>query len=201
MEFFYLAFTLFILMDAFGNIPLYISLLQHIDPKRQRIIILRELLIAYGVIVLFAIAGDEFLSFLHIQRYTIRLTGGIILFLTALKMIFPSSLKNDSSSENNKKGVEPFLVPLAIPLIAGPVVLAAVMLYATQYPVGIVIGASAVAWAFCTLVLVFSPFIGRKIGPRGVSALERLMGLILILMAVDMFCEGIRNFTISIYSR
>jgi len=199
MEFLYLAFTLFILMDAFGNIPLYISILQHIEPKRQRMIILRELLIAFVVIALFAIAGDEFLRFLHIQRYTIRLAGGMILFLTALKMIFPSTLKGNGSAEKSPKE-EPFLVPLAIPLIAGPVVLAAVMLYATQYSLGMVIGASAVAWACCTLVLILAPFIGRKMGPRGVNALERLMGLILILMAVDMFCEGIRNFTLTINS-
>ena len=196
MEFFYLSFTLFILIDSFGNIPLYISLLQNIDPKRQRFIILRELIIAYAVIILFIIAGDEFLKFLHIKHYTISLAGGMILFLTALKMIFPASLKKNNARKEHVE--EPFLVPLAIPLIAGPVVLAAVMLYATQYPLGILIGASTIAWVFSTLVLIFSPILGKKMGVRGVSALERLMGLILILMAIDMFCEGARNFAISI---
>ena len=198
MNFFYITFALFLLMDAPGNIPLYISILKGINSKRQRYIIMREMIIAFLVIVLFAYTGQELLAFLHIRDYTIQLAGGIILFLMSLKMIFPANLAQQTPNDDKKEPEEPFIVPLAIPLIAGPVVLATIMLYARQYSTLFVIGASAIAWAITAIILVLAPYISEKIGKRGIVATERLMGLILVLMSVDMFCEGIRMFVASL---
>src|SRR3990167_8972887 len=138
-----LTFALFLLMDSLGNIPLFLSFLKGIPQKRQRFIIFRELLIALGIIILFYFLGDLLLQFLKIDQPTLLISGGIILFIIAIQMVFP----NDKHQEKYSFNKEPFIVPLAIPLIAGPAVLAAVMLYAHEHnPPSIIIGAIFIAW-------------------------------------------------------
>src|SRR3990167_7582749 len=117
-----IAFSLFLLMDPIGNIPFYISFLKGVDPKRQRTIIFRELIIALAIIVLFSFVGDAMMGFLHVQDDTIQIAGGIVLFLLCLRMIFP--VPHDPNDDLPHEA-EPFIVPLAVPLIAGPSVLAA----------------------------------------------------------------------------
>ncbi|MEI8328910.1 MAG: MarC family protein [Chlamydiia bacterium] len=194
MNTFSIAFTLFLLMDAIGNVPLFIALLKDFDPKQQRKIIVRELLIALGIIILFAVLGEIFLLFLRIEQYTISITGGIILFLIALKMIFPTAI---SQNEIQATPTEPFIVPLATPFIAGPAVIASVMLYAKSEPFIVTLTAIFIAWIFTTLILMGSSHLLKFLGHKGLIAGERLMGLILTLLAVQMFLEGISSYVTS----
>ncbi len=192
MDFFAITFSLFLLMDAIGNIPMYISLLHGIDEKKQLWIILREMSIALLAIILFYFLGDALLSFLHIQLHTIKIAGAIILFLIAVKMVFPSS---SHDAEDLKKITDPFIVPLAIPLIAGPAVLAAVMFLSKQnHSAGKMIGAIFIAWSASLVILLSSSILSKKLGERGIVAIQRLMGLILVLISVEMFLEGFASF-------
>lgn len=186
-----LSFSLFLLMDSLGNVPLFLAILKNYNAKKQRKIILRELIIALGIIILFAILGDIFLSFLNVEQYAILIAGGIILFLIALKMIFPQP---DMPAHKNEIEKEPFIVPLAMPFVAGPAVLAAVMLYSKQENTFITISAVAIAWIFTTIVLITSSQLQKVLGQRGLTACERLMGLILTLIAVQMFLHGIASY-------
>ncbi len=188
-----MTFSLFLLMDSVGNVPLFISILKNISPARQFKIILRELIIALFVMVTFHFVGDIFLNALQIQQYAVLVSGGIILFLLSLKMIFPTGHDPDTGIGRDK---EPFIVPLAIPLVAGPAVLAAIILYSRQQPdTYITITAIFLAWAISTLILLSSAFLNKVLGKRGILATERLMGLILTMMSVQMFLEGISQFT------
>lgn len=187
-----IAFALFLLMDLIGNIPFYISFLKGIDPRRQRIVIVRELLIALGIIILFSFIGDWLMKFLSVKQDTVQIGGGIILFLLCLKMIFPSG---PDSNEGLPHASEPFVVPLAVPLVAGPSVLAAVMIYTTQETDHFtMIGAILLAWAASLLILLSSSFLKRILGWRGIIALERLMGLVLTLISIQMFLNGLSAF-------
>lgn len=186
-----MTFSLFLLMDSVGNVPLFISILKGIPQKRQLVIIFRELLIALLVMITFHFVGDALLSALQIQEYAVLISGGIILFLLSLKMIFPSVKDPDTDIKDK----EPFIVPLAIPLVAGPAVLAAIILYARQQPEAyITITAIVLAWAISTIILLSSAFINRVLGSRGILATERLMGLILTMMSVQMFLKGFGQF-------
>ena len=193
MDIFFIAFSLFIVMDAFGNIPLYMSLLKGIPPSRQFKIIIRELVIALVIIIAFYFAGEALLKFLHIDQSAVSVSGGIILFLLALKMIFPPDKEEDKSEL--KKIKEPFIVPLAIPLVAGPAVLATVMLMGHQQPnVWVMLASITLAWLATLLTLIIAPPLSVKLGEKGLIAAERFMGLILIFMSVQMFLAGIKNF-------
>jgi multiple antibiotic resistance protein len=194
MSLFSIALSLFLLMDPIGNIPFYISFLKGVDPKRQRKIILRELLIALVIIILFNFVGDGLMKLLRIQEDTIQIAGGIILFLLCLKMIFPPS--HDSTENLPHTAAEPFIVPLAVPLVAGPGVLAAVMIYTRQQAnQWVMVGAILIAWIASLLILLASSWLKNILGWRGILAMERLMGLILTLIAVEMFLSGISTFT------
>ncbi|MEN9343620.1 MAG: inner membrane protein yhgN [Chlamydiota bacterium] len=192
MEMLSMAFTLFLLMDPIGNVPIFVSVLKDIPGKRHMRIILRELIVALAIIILFHFIGDGLLSFLHVSMPTILISGGVILFIIALKMIFPSKADNDAPVGNK----EPFIVPLATPLVAGPAVLAAVMLYSGQKSLSSIttIGAIVIAWGASTLILMSSSVWKKLLGSRGLTACERLMGLILTLIAIEMFLEGVTLF-------
>jgi MarC family membrane protein len=190
--FFSMAISLFLLMDAIGNVPIYLAILKEIPPKRQVRIIFRELLLALLVIITFYFIGEYLLEILQVKKYTVMIAGGLILFIIALRMVFPSTHTEMIEHSREK---EPFLVPLAIPLVAGPAVLAAVMLYSHQsIPIHIAVLAIMAAWLVTTIILVSSAGIKAVLGIRGMTALERLMGLILTLIAVQMFLEGLQNY-------
>lgn len=183
-----IAFPLFLLMDPIGNIPIYLAVLKDTKPDRKKKIILRELLIALMIIIAFCFIGNYILSVLQVQQYTVMIAGGIILFLIALQMIFPLG----ANSNHYAKSLDPLVVPLAVPLVAGPAVLAAVMLYSHQTENKLVVVAGIVlAWIVTTAILISSTFLQRILKDRGIIALERLMGLILTLIAVQMFMHGI----------
>ncbi|MCF7851700.1 MAG: YhgN family NAAT transporter [Simkaniaceae bacterium] len=197
-HFFSLALSLFLLMDPIGNIPFYISILKHVEAKQQKRIIARELIIALFTILFFAFLGDVILTVLHISTPTLSIAGGTILFLIALKMIFPS---NDSPFHTSEITKEPFIVPLAIPLVAGPSILATVMIYAKQEIHSLYLaGAIIVAWLISFSILIFSNQIQKTLKQKGLEACERLMGLVLILLSTEMFMEGIKAFIRSIYT-
>ncbi len=185
------AFALFLLMDPIGNIPFYISFLKKVEPHRQKVVIFRELLIALFIIIAFNFLGTALMQFLHVSNDTIQIAGGLILFLLCLKMIFPPP---HDSNENLPHETEPFIVPLAVPLIAGPSVLAAVMIYSEQETGLVMLGAILLAWAASLLILLGASFLKTVLGWRGIMALERLMGLVLILIAVQMFLSGLSTF-------
>lgn len=184
---------LLLIMDPLGNLPIFMSVLKHLEPKRRRRVLMREMLIALAIMLLFLFAGEKILAFLNLRTETVSISGGIILFLIAIKMIFPS---HQSSSSGLPAGEEPFLVPLAIPLVAGPSLLATLMLLSHQYPnqIGHLAGALLIAWGATVVILLLSGVFLKLLGEKGVDALERLMGLILIMLATQMFLDGIRAY-------
>lgn len=190
--------TLILVMDPFGGVPVFLSQLSHVPPKRRKIIILREMAIALCILVLFLFFGNYILSGLSISEYALSISGGVILFLIALRMIFP----RDIPIEDSKQTDEPMVVPLAVPLIAGPSTIATVTLLTTQYPQSIFkwFFALLIAWSLSVIILLFSSFIGRLLGKRVLKAIERLMGMILTTLAVQMLLRGIREFLLSVRS-
>lgn len=184
------AVLLFFLMDPLGNIPVLLSVLKGIEPKRQRFIIARELAIALVILIIFLFAGKPLLNFLHLQQETVTISGGIILLIIGLRMIFP---KPEGIMGANPDG-EPFLVPIAIPLIAGPSVLAMLILMTQSNPNNTInwLLALFIAWASSAVILLAAPFLLKVLKHRGLNALERLMGMLLVMMAVQMLINGIR---------
>jgi len=188
MTLFSMALALFLLMDSVGNVPIYISILKELDPKRQRFIIFRELIIALFIIIAFYFLGDYLLDLLHISQEAVQISGGIILFVIGLKLVFPTG----KSSFSDTPGEEPFLVPLAVPLVAGPAVLATVILYSHQdIPIWKAISAIIVAWLATTVILLSSTKLQKILGNKGIAACEKFTGLLLIMLAVQMTLNGI----------
>ncbi|AQT66956.1 putative antibiotic transporter [Anaerohalosphaera lusitana] len=182
---------LFLMMDPIGNIPVFVVTLRKVESNRHTYIIVREMLIALAVLVVFLFAGQYILDILQISQASVSIAGGIIIFLIAIKMIFSGSEK---IFRGKIKG-EPFVVPLAIPLIAGPAAMTMLMLMMAKNPQEWYkwLAALIVAWTIAGLCLVFAGKISRFMGERGLSAIERLMGMILTTVAVEMFIGGMRQ--------
>ena len=182
---------LVLVLDPLGNVPLFLAVLRNVPHARHRIIIIRELLIALGILIVFLFAGPYILDALQVSNYSLGIAGGIILFIIALNMIFPSSkgLFGETTSG------EPLIVPLAIPLVAGPSALTTVILLMANDPAHWLswLLALLAAWFATGIVLVFSDFLGRVLGERGTEAVERLMGLLLATVAVNILLNGIRD--------
>lgn len=192
MTFYKAALTLILVMDPLGNIPAVISLLKGLGTQRFIWIITRETIIASIVLVLFLYIGSPLLEGFNISQPALQIGGGIILFLIAIKMIFP---EKDSRSVDELEG-EPFIVPLAIPLIAGPSALATVMLFTTNDTESMSFWVLAVLSAsfVCLVILLSARLLIQLFGPRGVIAIERLMGMILTTISVQMFLDGVKLF-------
>ncbi len=191
MSLFTVAIVLFLIMDPIGNIGSFLKVMDGIDPKRQRRVIIREMLFALAVMVLFNYIGEVIFGLLQLSETTVRLSSGIILFLIALQILFPSI----NSIRNNLPKGEPFFIPLAVPLIAGPSLVATIMLYAhLESSQAIMLEAIFLSWIGAFIVLVSSGFLSRVIGKNGLLALEKLMGMILILLAIQRFLDGISLF-------
>lgn len=182
-------FVLVMIMNPLGNIPVFLATLKSVDPTRHTKIILREVFFAFLLLVLFMFFGEYVLHSIQISEQALGMSGGIIIFIIALRMIFPE----EKVSTETKKVVEPFIVPLAIPITVGPGALTAVMLLATQHPdkkpllvIGIIISIIIVG-----TILVGSRIVNNVLGEKGLIALERLSGMILTGMAVQMFISGV----------
>jgi len=187
------AALLFFIIDPFGLIPLFLSVLNKLPEERRTKVLVRELLIALVALLVFLVAGKYLLRTLHISEPALTIAGAIILFLISLTMVFPS-IKLSMESEGS---VEPFIVPLAIPLFAGPSAIALVMLIGSgQQPGGWPqwIGAVVIAWAGASAVLLLGAKLAKLVGARGLIALERLMGMLLIAISVEMMLSGISLF-------
>jgi len=184
------AITLFLIMDPLGNVPIFLVVLEHVAEHRRRYIILRELIIALIVMLLFLFAGPAMLRTLGISPEAVAIAGGLVLLIIAIRMIFPlrgSSVMGDDDEDHG----EPLLVPLAIPLLAGPSLLATLMLRANSGNIlQHTLPALLLAWAASAVILLASPFLYRIFGNRGLKAMERLMGMVLICISVQMLLNA-----------
>jgi MarC family membrane protein len=184
------AVLLFLVLDPLGNIPFFVSALQAVAPERRVRVVVRELVVAYLVLVAFLFVGQPLLSLLQITGPALTIAGALVLFLIALRMVFPTAERN--LSEN--VGGEPFIVPLAIPYVAGPSAMATVLLLVSREPSRwpAWLGALTAAWIVSAVILMLGGRLSRLLGQKGLVALERLMGLLLVAVAVQMFLEGLR---------
>ena len=183
--------TLALVMDGFGNIPLFITALKKVAPERRKIVLLRELGIALLIMIAFLFMGKWFLHAFGIHEYSLSMAGGIILFIISVKLVFGG----EDEPKNDPKEDEPFVVPLAIPLVAGPAALSMVMITAAQQSNKLItLGAVVVASLINSAILMASFPLSKLLGKRGLIAIERLTGMILILMSVDMVMGGISAF-------
>lgn len=189
------AVLLFLVMDPLGNLPMFVSALKHVPAARQRRVILREMLFALIALLLFLFLGGYLLQLLGLSEQALGVGGGVILMLIALRMVFPTR-ENSLHEELNS---EPFIVPLAIPYVAGPSSLATVLLLNTREPDRWLewVGAILLAWAVCLPIMLASGWLRIKLGERGLIAIERLMGLLLVTIAVDMLMNGFSQFLAS----
>ena len=183
---------LILVTDPFGNVPLAVAALRNVPRERRTRVVLRECLIAYVLLLAFLFGGRAFLALMQLSEASLSIAGGVILFLIALRMVFshPEGVFGDAG------GGEPFVVPLAIPAIAGPSALATVMLLASRHPASLatLVAALSIAMVVMLVVLLASERVQRVIGERGVVAMERLMGLVLTALAVEMLLSGVRTF-------
>ena len=194
-EIFSATVLLTLVVDPFGNVPLVVAALRNAAPERRALVVLRECVAAYVILFAFMVGGQTFLRWLHLSETSLSIAGGIILFMIALRMVFP----RPEGIFGDAPGNEPFLVPLAIPSIAGPSALATVMLMATREPakMGEWAIALTVAMLLTTAVLVAAHRLNELLGERVVLAVERLMGLVLTALAVEMLLSGVRAFVAS----
>lgn len=196
MEYNFLSATILLILitDPLGNIPLFIGCLRGVAPNRRVVVILREIAIAFVILLVFMIVGDRFLRMMSLTDLSLRIGGGIVLFLIALRMIFPHP--DGPFGGGDVRGGEPLIVPLAIPALAGPSALATVMLLTSQAPGKTFewISALTVTMIVCAIVLVLAERIQALLGERTVTAFERLMGLVLAAISVEMILAGIKAF-------
>jgi MarC family membrane protein len=186
---------LLLITDPVGNIPIFVKTLRSVAPERRTMVIVREVLIAFLLLLLFMFVGKNFLTTMNLSDVSLQIAGGVILFLIALRMIFPPvELKHDAAQEADELLAEPLIVPLAIPALAGPSALATVMLLVSQAPERKLewVAALSVTMLVCAVVLVLAERIQRLLGERVVIAVERLMGLILVAVSVEMLLRGFK---------
>jgi multiple antibiotic resistance protein len=190
------AILLAIIMDPLGNIPVFHSLLGRYPRARRLRIIGRELIVAYLVLVVFLATGDLVLRYLGLQQPALGVAGGVVLFIIALRMVFP----DQETVQRREMQEEPFIVPLAVPMIAGPSALAAVLLLVSREPdrFGTWLAALTAAWLVSAAILMASGLLMDKLGPRALRALVRLTGMLLIMMAVQMFMDGISAYVLEL---
>jgi len=184
------ASTLFFILDPLGNIPTFVAVLGDVPPRARTRIIVRELVFALVILTVFLVAGVRILGFLGLGRPSLNIAGGVMLFVIALRMVFPSGMQDDTRVE------DPFIVPLAVPLIAGPSAIAYVLFLSTSSPERLSwwLAALLMAWSASTLILAVSPAILERMGDRALRAITRLMGMLLILVAVQMFLDGLGQY-------
>ena len=186
---------LLLITDPVGNIPVFANALKHVAPERRAQVILREILIAFFLLLTFMFVGEGFLRVMNLSELSLQIGGGVILFLIALRMVFPPP-----AAEEAEILTEPLIVPLAIPAIAGPSALATVLLLVSQQPERRLewIAALCVTMVISAVVLVSAERIHRIVGPRLVTAVERLMGLVLVSVAIEMMLRGAKTFAMQL---
>ena len=197
-ESFFQSFILLLLVtDPFGNVPLFVSTLRQVAPERRHRVVLRECLIAFGLLLVFMMVGRPFLEALQLSEVALRIGGGVILFLIALRMVFPQP--GGVFGQTHAGATEPLIVPLAIPALAGPSALVTVLLFSSQAKMSMwlyaaVISLVAIVWL---AVLLAAERLQRVLGDAVMTAFERLMGLILTAIAIEMLLAGVRAYVAS----
>jgi len=183
---------LLLVCDPFGNVPIFVSALRDVPRERRRRIILRECVIAFGVPTAFVFVGQPFLDLLGLSEQSLQIGGAVVLMLVAIRMVFPTA----EGVYGQAPGGEPFIVPLAIPALAGPSALATVLLFVSREPhrTWWWVAAIAVAVSGAALILVFADRLQQWLGERVTVAFERLMGLILAAIAVELMLRGVKQF-------
>ncbi|MBU6955205.1 NAAT family transporter [Hahella sp. HN01] len=181
---------LIVVMDPLGNIPLFLSILERVDVKRRKKVLFRELLIALAILLVFLFCGQYLLKIFSLSKESVGIAGAIVLFIIALRMIFPAKRE---WLEDLPDG-EPFIVPLAIPFVAGPSALATLILISTREPERMMDWSIVVllAWSVTAVTLMSSTFLYKVLRKRGIIAIERLMGMLLIAVSVEMFLMGLQ---------
>ncbi len=190
------ALLLFLILDPLGNIPVFLSLLKPLAPRRQRVVLVRELLIALAVLMAFLWGGKYALELMHLRQESVSIAGGIVLFLIGIRMIFPRPEGLMGAVPDG----EPFIVPMAIPLVAGPSGMAAVMLMGSNEPdrLGEWSLALLLAWGATAAILMSATLLYKLLGARALTALERLMGMLLVAISVQMLLDGVAIYLASI---
>ncbi len=183
------ALLLFLILDPLGNIPVFLSMLRSLPPRRQRIVLARELLIALAVLMAFLWVGKYALELMHLRQESVSIAGGIVLFLIGIRMIFPPP----EGLMGEIPDGEPFIVPMAIPLIAGPSGMAAVILMGSDNPERLADWSLAlvIAWGATAVILFSATYLYKWLGLRVLTAVERLMGMLLVAISVQMLMDGI----------
>ena len=186
------ALLLFLILDPLGNIPVFLSMLRRLPPKRQRVVLARELLIALAVLMGFLWVGKYALELMHLRQESVAIAGGIVLFLIGIRMIFPPP----EGLMGEIPDGEPFIVPMAVPLVAGPSGMAAVMLMGSNEPDRLMDWSLAllIAWAATAAILFSATYLYRLLGPRALTAIERLMGMLLVAISVQMLLDGVSGY-------
>ena len=181
---------LLLITDPLGNIPTFVNSLRAVPAERRARVILREVLIAFGLLLSFMFVGQSFLKAMSLSDVSLQIGGAVVLFLIALRMVFPPPAQDTPIPE-----VEPLIVPLAIPALAGPSAMATVLLLVSQAPERRLewVAALTVTMAVCAVVLLLAERLQRVVGLRVVSAFERLMGLILVSISVEMLIRGLKS--------
>jgi MarC family membrane protein len=181
---------LLLITDPLGNIPIFVNTLRAVPPERRARVIVREVLIAFGLLLAFMFAGQSFLKALSLSDVSLQIGGAVVLFLIALRMIFPPP-----PQDTPVPVAEPLIVPLAIPALAGPSAMATVVLLVSQAPERRMewVAALTVTMLVCAVVLLLAERLQRVVGLRVVSAFERLMGLILVSISVEMLIRGLKS--------
>ena len=183
------ALLLFLILDPLGNIPIFLSMLRTLSPERQRYVLARELLIALAVLMMFLWGGKYALEAMHLRQDSVSIAGGIVLFLIGIRMIFPPP----EGLMGELPDGEPFIVPLAIPLVAGPSGMAAVLLLGSNEPHRLMEWSLAlmIAWGATAAILFSATYLYKLLGMRVLTAVERLMGMLLVAISVQMFLDGL----------
>lgn len=185
------ALSLFMILDPFGGTGIIGTLLQNFEVKQQNKILRREVLVALIVMLIFYWAGALFLAALDISQAAVEITGGVVFFIMAINMLFA----HHGDIKTNKSLQEPFIVPIAIPLIAGPSCLATIMLYSHEsINPTVILPAIILAWLATAVIILMTPFLTKTMGKTGLRILEQLMGLLCIMIAIKMFLGGIATF-------
>jgi multiple antibiotic resistance protein len=185
--------TLFLVMDPIGNTPLFMVYLKDVSDKRRAWVVARESIFALLVLLAFLFFGPTLMLWLNVKEESLHIAGGVLLFLISVGMIFPGAMHLGSNNGDESEG-EPFLVPLAVPLVAGPSTMATIMIFAAQPPLWHWVVALVVAWALAASILMLAPGFSRMLGQRGLRASERLMGMVLTVLAVQMLLDGVSIF-------
>lgn len=210
-ESFFQSFILLLLVtDPIGNVPLFVAALRHVPAERRGRVIIRECAIAFGLLLVFMFGGQHFLQALQLSEISLRIGGGVILFLIALRMVFPqpggifgdtNSMRDTQDGNNARQSAsEPFIVPLAIPALAGPSALVTVLLFSSQgqMVMPVYIGALSLVAVVWLVILLSADVLQRVLGPAVMTAFERLMGLILTAIAIEMLLAGVRAYVRSL---